>query len=69
MTDITGSGIVITISRFFRKLNRRADRKSASDLLKKLINELNSFGAEHISINERRVVNHTVIRDINGTTK
>ncbi|PAV33748.1 NgoFVII family restriction endonuclease, partial [Bacillus licheniformis] len=38
-------------------------------LLKKLINELNMYEAEEISINDRRVVNTTVIRDINGTTK
>ncbi|MFB8734427.1 DUF881 domain-containing protein [Bacillus sp. SL00103] len=27
------------------------------------------FGAKHISINDRRVINTSVIRDINGTTK
>lgn len=70
MTDITGSGIVITISPLFSEsLTGEPIENPPPDLLKKLINELNSFGAEHISINERRVVNHTVIRDINGTTK
>ncbi|AUZ26309.1 DUF881 domain-containing protein [Bacillus cabrialesii] len=70
MTDITGSGIVITISPLFSEsLTGEPIENPPPDLLKKLINELNSFGAEHIAINERRVVNHTVIRDINGTTK
>ncbi|MDO8224888.1 DUF881 domain-containing protein [Bacillus cabrialesii] len=70
MTDITGSGIVITISPLFSEsLTGEPIENPPPDLLKKLINELNSFGAEHISINARRVVNHTVIRDINGTTK
>ena len=39
------------------------------DLLKRLINELNRYDAEHISINGQRVINTTVIRDINGVTK
>lgn len=38
-------------------------------MLKRLLNELNSYGAESISIDGRRVVNTTVIRDINGKTK
>ena len=33
------------------------------------MNEANMFGAKHISINDRRVINTSVIRDINGTTK
>ncbi|MDY7431485.1 DUF881 domain-containing protein [Bacillus sp. V26] len=70
MTDITGSGIVITLSPLFSEsVTGEAVKNPPPDLLKKLINELNSYGAEHISINERRVVNSSVIRDINGTTK
>lgn len=70
MTDITGSGIVITLSPLFSEsVTGEAIKNPPPDLLKKLINELNSYGAEHISINERRVVNSSVIRDLNGTTK
>ncbi|MFJ5795417.1 DUF881 domain-containing protein [Bacillus atrophaeus] len=70
LTDITGSGIAISIRPLFSEsLTGEPAGNPPPDLLKKLINELNSFGAEHISINDRRVVNNTVIRDINGTTK
>ncbi len=41
----------------------------SADLLRRLINELNMYGAEHISIADQRLVNTTVIRDINGVTK
>ena len=39
------------------------------DLLKRLINELNDMMPQNISIDEQRVINTTVIRDINGETK
>ncbi|MGR3206401.1 DUF881 domain-containing protein [Bacillus glycinifermentans] len=69
-TDVTGSGITITISRLFSdELTGESLKNPPPDLLKKLINELNMYEAEDISINDRRVVNTTVIRDINGTTK
>ncbi|MFK4998041.1 DUF881 domain-containing protein [Bacillus sp. N9] len=38
-------------------------------ILKRLINELNMYGAKHIAIDGERVINTTVIRDINGETK
>lgn len=69
-TDVTGNGIIITISQLFsEELTGESIQNPPPDLLKKLINELNMYEAEEISINDRRVVNTTVIRDINGTTK
>ena len=38
-------------------------------LFQRLINELNRYGAAHISIDDQRLINTTVIRDINGETK
>ena len=38
-------------------------------LLKRLVNDLNMYGAKQISIDGERVINTTLIRDINGDTK
>lgn len=70
LTEVTGEGITITISPLFdESLTQTETSNVAPDLLKRLLNELNSYGAESISIDGRRVVNTTVIRDINGKTK
>ncbi|MCY8266571.1 DUF881 domain-containing protein, partial [Bacillus haynesii] len=69
-TDVTGNGIIITISQLFsEELTGEPIQNPPPDLLKKLINELNMYEAEEISINDRRVFNTTVLRDINGPTK
>ncbi|MDM5319825.1 DUF881 domain-containing protein [Bacillus pumilus] len=69
-TEVEGEGIEIEISQLFSKdLTGEEVKNIPPDLLKKLINEANMFGAKHVSINDRRVINTSVIRDINGTTK
>lgn len=70
LTDVTGPGIIITINRLFSdELIGEPLPNISPELLKRLINELNSYDAEEISIQGRRVINSTVIRDINGQTK
>lgn len=70
LTEVTGSGITITIDKLFTEELLGIEIKDISpDLLKRLINELNSYGAQEISIQGRRLINSTVIRDINGQTK
>lgn len=70
LTDVTGAGIIITIDRLFDEALIGTKIENVSpDLLKRLINELNSYDAEHISIAGRRYINTSVIRDINGETK
>ncbi len=70
LTEMEGEGVIITIEAISDEslLMEPADSISP-DLLKRLINELNRYDAEHISINGQRVINTTVIRDINGVTK
>lgn len=70
LTEVEGPGVIITIDRLFSEdiLGMELDNISP-DLLKRLINELNSYDAEEISIQGRRLINSTVIRDINGQTK
>ncbi|WP_394356239.1 DUF881 domain-containing protein [Bacillus changyiensis] len=70
LTDITGHGITIKISQLFsEELTGQSIENPPPDLLKKLINELNMYEATEMSINDRRVIHTTVIRDINGITK
>ncbi|WP_396653280.1 DUF881 domain-containing protein [Metabacillus idriensis] len=70
LTEVTGAGVVITIEPLFDAAVSQTEIENiAPDLLKRLLNELNSYGAEHVAISDRRVVNTTVIRDINGQTK
>jgi uncharacterized protein YlxW (UPF0749 family) len=70
VSDAEGNGITISISPLFsEELSGKPISNPNPDLLKKLINELNSYEAEKISINDRRIVNTSVIRDINGSTK
>ncbi|WP_226665833.1 DUF881 domain-containing protein [Metabacillus litoralis] len=70
LTEVTGNGITITIDRLFsEELLGTPIQNISPELLKRLINELNSYGASNISIQGRRVINSTVIRDINGQTK
>lgn len=69
-TEVTGEGIEVEITQLFSKdLTGEEVKNIPPDLLKKLINEVNMYGAKHISVNGHRVVNTSVIRDINGTTK
>lgn len=70
LTKVTGQGIIITIDTLFtEELIGSPIPKISPGLLTRLINELNSYDAEEISIQGRRVINSSVIRDINGQTK
>ena len=70
LTDVTGAGIIITIDRLFdEQLIGTKIENVSPELLKRLINELNSYDAEHIAVAGRRYINTSVIRDINGETK
>lgn len=69
LTDVTGPGIILSIEPVYEELLLGEKVSSVSpDLLKRLVNELNMYGAHDISIDGRRVINTTVIRDINSET-
>jgi uncharacterized protein YlxW (UPF0749 family) len=71
LTEITGPGLVLTIEPVYEqiKLGEAVSNVMSPDLLKRLLNELNMYQAKHVSIDGQRVINNTVIRDINGETK
>lgn len=70
LTEVVGEGVMLYVEQMYDEsyVGPVTDTVSA-DLFRRLINELNMYGAEHISIADQRIVNTTVIRDINGVTK
>nr|WP_141431397.1 DUF881 domain-containing protein [Bacillus sp. 03113] len=70
LKDIHGPGIILSIqSADEEQLMGQSIIQVSPDLLKRLVNELNLYGAKEISIENLRYINTTVIRDINNETK
>lgn len=70
LKEVQGYGVILTIEPVYEELLiGKAIYSVSPDLLKRLINELNMYEAMHISIDGQRIINTTVIRDINGETK
>lgn len=68
LTDVQGQGIIITIQSVTDLSTRETLPIGASDIID-IVNELNSAGAEAISINDERYVSRTQIRDIGDRVK
>lgn len=70
LTEMKGPGIKMTVKPLFDEdvLGNLQENISA-DLLRRFVNELNSYGVEEISIANQRIVSNTIIREINGRTK
>jgi uncharacterized protein YlxW (UPF0749 family) len=71
LTAVSGPGITLKIEPIFEeiKLGEPVTKVVSPDLLKRLLNELNMYEAKYVSIDGRRIINTTVIRDINSETK
>jgi uncharacterized protein YlxW (UPF0749 family) len=71
LTEIVGPGIILTIEPVYEEihLGEPVTKVVSPELLKRLLNELNMYGAKAVSIDGKRVINSTVIRDINSDTK
>lgn len=70
LNEVTGPGIILSIEPVYEELLLGKKITSVSpDLLERLVNELNMYGAQQISIDNQRIINTTVIRDINRETK
>lgn len=68
LTEVTGQGIILTVEPSFNTVGEPVSYVSP-ELLRRLINELNSYDAEEISIDGHRIINTTVIREIQQYTK
>ncbi len=71
MTPVTGPGIILKIEPVYEniQLGEPVTKIISPDLLKRLLNDLNMYEAKYVSIDGQRVINTTVIRDINSETK
>lgn len=70
LTEKSGPGLILTIQPIAEELTIGSQvGKVTPDLLKRLLNELNRYGAKEVAIGGHRVINSTVIRDINNITK
>ena len=71
LTEVTGPGITVQIEPVIEdaKLGVPVTRVVSPELLKRLLNELNMYEAKYVAIDGQRIINTTVIRDINGDTK
>jgi uncharacterized protein YlxW (UPF0749 family) len=70
LTPVTGPGIILNIEPLFEEIVLGQPVTGVSpELLQRLLNELNLYEAKFVSIDGNRIINTTVIRDINGETK
>ncbi|SDL76690.1 DUF881 domain-containing protein [Sediminibacillus halophilus] len=69
LTDLKEPGIIIDISPIFvEKEGGQPYPAIAPDLLNRLINELNTYGATDIQVANERIVDVTPVRSVNGET-
>lgn len=69
LTSITGPGMELSIKPSLEAVAFGEEIETISpDLLIRLVNEINRFNGLHISIDGKRMINTTAIRDINGYT-
>ncbi|HWO77866.1 MAG TPA: DUF881 domain-containing protein [Bacillus sp. (in: firmicutes)] len=69
LTKYSGPGLIISISPYFQGIELGQDAVVLSpEMLSKLVNDLYMYGAKHISIQGQRLINSSVIRDINNET-
>ncbi|WP_257350549.1 DUF881 domain-containing protein [Pseudalkalibacillus decolorationis] len=70
ITEISGQGIVLTIEPLLNDedLVGHSAFRIQPELIRRLINELNTYGAQEISIDGERIVNTSPIREVNDKT-
>ncbi|MDR7076375.1 uncharacterized protein YlxW (UPF0749 family) [Neobacillus niacini] len=71
MTEIQGPGLTLRIEPILEEIQIGLPIASSlsPELLKRLLNELNMYNAKYVSVDKQRIINTTVIRDINNETK
>ncbi|MCA0983565.1 DUF881 domain-containing protein [Halobacillus yeomjeoni] len=70
LTEVEGEGVSIEISAIFIENIEGVQAYPAvtPQLLSRLLNELNTFGADEISIGNERITSLSPVRDVNGST-
>ncbi|MBA2174261.1 DUF881 domain-containing protein [Halobacillus locisalis] len=70
LTEAKGKGVVLNISPIFQEgfSSEQLYPSLTPQMLSRLINELNTYGAEDIAIANERLTNLSPVRDVNGMT-
>jgi uncharacterized protein YlxW (UPF0749 family) len=71
LTKVKVPGLSLRIEPIMEEiqLGEPISKDVSPELLKRLLNELNMYDAGYVSVDDQRVINTTVIRDINNETK
>jgi len=70
LKEVSGPGIILSITPAYENITPGQSNVYISpDVLRKLINELNMYGAKAIAIADQRIISTTTIRNIQGETK
>jgi uncharacterized protein YlxW (UPF0749 family) len=71
LSEVTVPGITLHIEPVIEEImpGTPVNKVVSPELLKRLLNELNMYEAKYVAIDGRRIINTTVIRDINRETK
>jgi uncharacterized protein YlxW (UPF0749 family) len=71
LTEVQVPGLTLKIQPILEEiqLGTPVSKDVSPELLKRLLNELNMYDAKYVSVDGHRIINTTVIRDINNETK
>ncbi|PAE43287.1 DUF881 domain-containing protein [Bacillus sp. 7884-1] len=71
LTEVQVPGLTLKIQPILEdiQLGTPVSKDVSPELLKRLLNELNMYDAKYVSVDGQRIINTTVIRDINNETK
>jgi uncharacterized protein YlxW (UPF0749 family) len=71
LTEVQAPGLTLKIQPILEEiqLGIPVSKDVSPELLKRLLNELNMYDAKYVSVDGQRIINTTVIRDINNETK
>ena len=68
LTEMTGQGVELKLVADYQQADESEGfPELTGELLNRLINELNLYGAKHLAVGDERIVNHTAIRDVLGS--
>lgn len=67
LTELSDEGIELTLTANFTEADQdEGFPQLTAELLNRLINELNVYGAKHLAVGNERIVQNTAIRDVTG---
>ncbi|WP_227935730.1 DUF881 domain-containing protein [Alkalihalobacillus deserti] len=69
LTEMSGEGLIIKIEALYNdQFYGQARRTPPPDVFRFLVNELNIYGAQEISVGNERIITNSAFRSVNGVT-